>query len=97
VSPQTKNPLKFGAYHSLFEWFNPMFLQDQANKTNFKSQVFVHTKTMTELYHLVETYKPDILWSDGHWMVDSEYWKSKECLAWLATNLSVTDTIVWND
>jgi alpha-L-fucosidase len=97
VSPQTKKPLKFGTYHSLFEWFNPLFLQDEANKTNFKSQSFVDTKTMPELYHLVETYKPDIVWSDGHWMADSEYWKSKEFLAWLATNSSVKDTVVWND
>ena len=97
VSPQTNKPLKFGAYHSLFEWFNPAFLQDQANKTGFKSQIFVDTKTMPELYHLVEAYKPEIIWSDGHWAANSEYWKSKEFLAWLATNSSVKDTVVWND
>jgi alpha-L-fucosidase len=53
---------------------------------------------MPELYHLVETYKPDVFWSEGHWMTNSEYWKSKEFLAWIATNSSVQDTSsVWND
>jgi hypothetical protein len=49
------------------------------------------------MHHLVETYKPQILWSDGHWMVNHEYWKSKEFLVWLATNLIVKDTVIWND
>ena len=94
-SPHTKKPLKFGLYHSLFEWFNPMWLQDKHN--NFTTQNFVDLKTMPELYHLVEAYKPEIIWSDGQWGASSEYWKAKEFLAWLATNSSVKDTVVWND
>jgi alpha-L-fucosidase len=95
ISPQTLQPLKFGVYHSMFEWFNPLFLQDQ--ETNFSSQAFVDTKTMPELYHLVKTYKPEVLWSDGAGAANSKYWKSKDFLAWLATNSSVKDTVVWND
>ncbi len=30
--------LRFGVYHSLFEWFNPMFLSDK--ERNFTTQVF---------------------------------------------------------
>ena len=94
-SKQTNQPLKFGIYHSAFEWYNPLFLQDKAN--NFTTQDFVNLKTLQELYYLVNTYEPEIIWSDGDWMAPDNYWKSKEFLAWLATNSTVKDTVVWND
>ena len=52
---------------------------------------------MPELYELVEKYQVEVIWSDGDWEASPEYWKSKEFLAWLATNSSVKDTVVWND
>ncbi len=52
---------------------------------------------MSELYQLVEKYKIEIVWSDGDWEASPDYWKSKEFLAWLATNSSVKETVVWND
>jgi alpha-L-fucosidase len=50
-SIQAKTDLKFGVYHSLFEWFNPLYLQDLEN--NFTTQTFVKQKTIPELYELV--------------------------------------------
>ncbi|KAL3935605.1 MAG: hypothetical protein SGARI_002908 [Bacillariaceae sp.] len=94
-SPQSGKPLKFGVYHSLFEWFNPMLAYDKS--TNMTSHTFVDSKTMPELYQLVEKYQPEVIWSDGAWDGDSDYWRAKEFLAWLATNSSVKDTVVWND
>ena len=38
---------------------------------------------MPELYELVENYKPDVIWSDGDWMVDDFYWDALDFLAWL--------------
>lgn len=94
-SSQTQKPLKFGVYHSLYEWFNPLFAQDRAS--NWTEQNFVNLKTMPELYDLVKKYEPEIIWSDGEWEATSEYWKSTEFLAWYATNSSVAKTAVFND
>ena len=50
-SIRSKTNLKFGLYHSLYEWFNPLYLYDKKNK--FRTQKFVFGKTMPELYELV--------------------------------------------
>ncbi len=46
-----KPQLKFGLYHSLLEWFNPLYLQDKANE--WKTQDFVTSKIMPELFEIV--------------------------------------------
>ncbi|KAL5017980.1 hypothetical protein ScPMuIL_003702 [Solemya velum] len=87
--------LRVGLYHSLFEWFNPLFLEDEAN--NFTTQYFVWNKTMPELYDLVNTYKPDLIWSDGDWMANHTYWNSTNFLAWLFNDSPVKNSVVVND
>ncbi|KAL8620859.1 hypothetical protein ACOMHN_047030 [Nucella lapillus] len=87
--------LKFGAYHSLYEFFNPLYLQDKANK--FTTNDFVARKTMPELFELVYSYKPDLIWSDGDWEAKSSYWNSTNFLAWLYNDSPVKDVVVTND
>jgi alpha-L-fucosidase len=38
-SIRSKTQLRFGLYHSLYEWFNPLFLNDKAS--GFKTNDFV--------------------------------------------------------
>lgn len=94
VALRNKSDIKFGIYHSLFEWFNPIHLQDAKN--NYTTQDFVKSKSMPELYELVNNYKPDIIWSDGDSGPDY-YWNSTEFLAWLYNESEVKDTVVTND
>jgi len=87
--------IKLGLYHSLLEWFNPLYLRDKAN--NWTTQEFVFRKHLPELHELVETFKPEIVWSDGDWEAGDVYWQSKEFLAWLYNDSPVKDTVVVND
>ncbi|CAG2111020.1 unnamed protein product [Medioppia subpectinata] len=76
-----KAGLRFGAYHSWFEWFNPLYNDDKRH--NWTTQRFVQFKARPELEELVNTYKPDVIWSDGEWEALDTYWNSTDFLAWL--------------
>jgi alpha-L-fucosidase len=93
-SPMTGKQLKFGVYHSLLEFFHPLYQQDKAN--NFTTQHFID-KPISELYDLVERYEPDLIWSDGAWEANSTYWNATDFLTWLVHNSSVRDHVVYND
>lgn len=46
---RSKTTLKFGLYHSLYEWFNPLFLDDKSK--GFKENNFVTTKASLNFYY----------------------------------------------
>ncbi|KAK8389375.1 hypothetical protein O3P69_008844 [Scylla paramamosain] len=87
--------IHFGLYHSLYEWFNPLYLKDKA--ASFHTNNFVVGKTLMELYELVNNYEPEILWSDGDWEAPDWYWNSTAFLSWLFNDSPVKDTVVVND
>jgi alpha-L-fucosidase len=90
-----KRNMRYGLYHSLLEWFHPLYLLDKKN--GFKTQNFVSAKTMPELYDLVNRYKPDVIWSDGDWECPDTYWNSTNFLSWLYNDSPVKDEVVVND
>ncbi|XP_796773.4 alpha-L-fucosidase [Strongylocentrotus purpuratus] len=92
---RNKTDIHFGLYHSLFEWFNPLYLQDKAN--NFTTQEYCEKVLWPELLEIVNAYKPDVIWSDGEWEAPDTYWNSTEFLAWLYNSSPVKDTVVTND
>jgi len=63
----------------------------------FNTSDFVNFKIFPEMYEIVNTYKPEIFWSDGEWEAEDTYWKSKEFIAWLYNDSPVKDTVVTND
>ncbi|VVC43120.1 Hypothetical protein CINCED_3A019106 [Cinara cedri] len=89
------NTTRFGLYHSLYEWFNPLWIQDK--QANLTTRHFATEKVLPELYELVNNYKPEIIWSDGEWEAPDTYWDSLNFLSWLYNDSPVKDTVVVND
>ncbi|XP_067111497.1 tissue alpha-L-fucosidase-like isoform X2 [Osmerus mordax] len=76
-------------------WRQPSGRPDKAS--GFKSQKFVFGKVLPELIHLVKTYQPELIWSDGDWEAPDTYWNSTHFLAWLYNDSPVKDVVVTND
>jgi len=81
--------LKAGLYYSLYEWYHPWYKEGL-------------DKYVTDYFHpqfkeLVTNYKPDLIYADGEWEKDDNYWKSTELLAWLFNESPVKDSVVIND
>jgi len=83
--------LKMGYYYSLYEWFNPLWLDKS------KRGQYVTEHMLPQLKDLVTRYQPDIVWTDGEWDMPAENWHSTEFLAWLFNESPVRDTVAIND
>ena len=84
-----KTSVHAGMYYSLYEWYNPLWKADK-NK-------FVTEHTWPQMKDLINTYQPDVFWTDGDWELPAETWKSQEFLTWLYNESPVKDKIVVND
>jgi alpha-L-fucosidase len=85
--------LHFGLYFSQYDWFHPLYLKDtKDNSTQFVQQV-----SYPQMLEIVQNYQPDVVWSDGDWEKNEDYWRSKDFLAWLYNDSPVKDKVVVND
>ncbi len=84
-----KTDVKFGIYHSVYEWTNPIYLRNP--------EEYATEHLIPMLKELVEKYKPYTLFTDGEWEHTDDVWHSCEFLQWLYNESSVKDYIVPND
>jgi alpha-L-fucosidase len=84
-----KTSVHAGMYYSLYEWFNPLWKSDRDK--------FVREHTWPQMKDLINTYQPEVFWTDGDWDAPAETWKSQEFLAWLYNESPVKDRVVVND
>jgi len=78
-----------GLYYSLYEWYNPLWLNDRKR--------YVTEHMWPQMKDVIDTYKPDVFWTDGEWEEPAEFWHSQEFLAWLYNESPVKDKVVTYD
>ncbi|GAB2835657.1 alpha-L-fucosidase [Ferruginibacter profundus] len=84
-----KTSVHAGMYYSLYEWFNPLWKADKGK--------FAVEHTWPQMKELINTYQPDVFWTDGDWEASDSVWKSKEFLTWLYNESPVKNKIIVND
>jgi len=87
--------VRFGLYYSLMAWFHPLYMRDQSNK--WTTQEYVRDVITHQLSEIINTYRPDVLWSDTDTQASPQYWNATEFIAWLYNESPVKDTVVTND
>ena len=84
-----KTPVHAGMYYSLYEWFNPLWKRDPKK--------YAADHMWPQMKELINTYQPDVFWTDGDWDAGDETWRSKEFLAWMYNESPVKDRVVTYD
>ncbi len=82
--------LRFGIYYSLLEWENPLYKESSISE-------WVDDYMIPQMKELVNSYRPEIIFSDGEWDYDSKTFKSEQFLAWLYNDSPVKNSVVVND
>jgi len=82
--------LEMGFYFSLYEWFNPLWVDK-------KYDAYVERHMIPQFKDLVTRYSPSVIFADGEWELPSERWRAPELLAWLFNDSAVADKVVVND
>lgn len=92
--------LKSGFYFSLLEYANPNYPANLIRPRvaePWTIQMWARRMNFPQMMDLVETYRADILWTDGEWDFSAEEHLAPEFLTWLFNESTMKDTIVVND
>ena len=81
--------VRFGVYHSLYEWDHPLYVKDP--------EAFALQHLIPMLKDLICRYEPATLFTDGEWDHPSSIWHAEDFLAWLYNESPVKDFVVPND
>ncbi|MEN9685210.1 MAG: hypothetical protein RLZZ28_996 [Bacteroidota bacterium] len=84
-----KTSVRAGMYYSLYEWFNPLWKSDKKR--------YATEHMWPQMKELINTYQPDVFWTDGDWDAGEDTWKSKEFLSWMYNESPVKDKVVTYD
>ena len=91
--------IKMGYYYSLWDWFNPyndsMKVIRAGDGTHYKK--YIKEVLYPQFRELVQKYKPALLFSDGDWLADDNYWETKPLLAQLYNSALNRDEVIIND
>ena len=81
--------LRMGFYYSLYEWFNPLWIEDRDR--------YIREHMIPQFKDVVARYEPALIFSDGEWDLEHERWRSTELLAWLFNEAPSRAEVVVND
>jgi alpha-L-fucosidase len=84
-----KTSVHAGMYYSLYEWYNPLWKTDKPR--------YATEHMWPQMKDLINTYQPDVFWTDGDWDLSENIWKSKEFLTWMYNESPVKDKVVTYD
>ena len=92
---RSNTDLKMGLYYSLYEWYNPLYLTDNADAKALDNYVSNHLSP--QFKDMVTRYQPDIVWGDGAANHSSASLRTPELLAWMYNTQPSGDEVVIND
>lgn len=72
--------LRFGLYYSLPEWEHPLHAWYSDPPDSIGRYVEQHM--IPQFKELVQSYKPDLLFTDGEWFNSAEQWHARELISW---------------
>ncbi len=84
-----KTSVKMGFYYSLYEWYNPLYVNDP--------DVYVDKVMIPQFKDVVTKYSPSLIFTDGEWDHPHTTWRATEVLSWLYNESPCRDEVVIND